>query len=95
MCPRQQSPWGQCIVVWQPGHLHSPHPCGGRATEVLVLLGQGQPLRLQPGVCPVALSAAYTRLASPDLKPPSRWRGCVQLQSHCSGVSASPVTSPG
>lgn len=80
------------LAAWPPA---LAAPMWGRATEVLVLLGQGQPLRLQPRFCPVALSTAYTRLASPDLKPPSRWRGCVQLQSHCSGVSASPVTSPG
>lgn len=59
-----------------------------------MLLGQGEPHHLQPRVCPGALSTEYTRLANPNLKPPSRWRGRAQLQSHCSGVSASPVTSP-
>ena len=44
-------------------------------------MGQRQPHHLHPRFCPVALSTEHTCLANPNLKPPSRWRGRVQLVS--------------
>ena len=48
---------------------------------------------LHPRFCPVALSTEHTRLANPNLKPPSRWRGRVQLVSLLGSLGL-PVTSP-